>query len=271
MIKNDKIRFVLKVTVAHIVTYIICGIFFSSVMNYRDLWQSGVFGSNMRDYDSVFIYLGPAFQFIRGFLFGGILLLIPNELYRQKHSWVKLWIIIAGIGIINTPGPSIGSIEGMIYTTVPLNAYTGTLEIFTQTLWFSWWVCRQKKENNKSLKSRYLYSLIAAIISVVGISVSGVIIAVLSGADFKGGAQDPGALPLLLLSAVTVFLITAWYQKKPSTRLIVFLLACYMMNGVHTYFYNIFTESRFSSPLTFFTSLVLTILIWLLVRPKRMR
>jgi hypothetical protein len=35
MFKNDEIRFLLKVTVAHMVTYFNCGALFSTVLNYE--------------------------------------------------------------------------------------------------------------------------------------------------------------------------------------------------------------------------------------------
>lgn len=268
MIKNDKMRFVLRVTVAHIVTYIVCGMFFSTVFRYQDIWQAGGFGDHMRDYDSIFIYLGPLFQIIRGLLFGGILILIPIEFFKQKYGWLKLWIIVAGIGILNTPGPSLGSIEGLIYTTTPLESYTGCIEIYVQTLWFSWLVCRAKKEAGKSLAAKYKYPLIAACITAAGISLSGILIAAIKGVSPMSGAEDFGALLLLLLSAAVVFITTVWYIKKPIKRTIVFLLVCYLSNGVFSVVYNYLTASPFQSLLPLLGSLVFTSLIWILVRPK---
>lgn len=268
MLKNEKMRFILKVTVAHMVTYIICGMFFSTVLKYQNIWQSGGFGDHMRDYNSIFIYLGPLFQIVRGLLFGGILLLIPSDFFRQKYGWLKLWIIVAGIGILNTPGPSLGSIEGMIYTTTPLEAYTGCIEIYVQTLWFSWLVCRTKKEKDKSFATRFKYPIIAAGITMVGTSMSGVIIAVIKGVSPMSGAEDPGALLLLLLSSVTVFLITVWYLKKPTNRLLVFLLVCYMANGLFSVIYNYLTASPFQSFFPLFGGLLLTALTWLLIHRK---
>ena len=56
MLRNESFRFMLKVTVAHIVTYIICGVLFSTVLNYATVWQTGMFKegiSTMRDYNSL--------------------------------------------------------------------------------------------------------------------------------------------------------------------------------------------------------------------------
>jgi len=268
MIKKDKIRFVLKVTAAHVITYIICGIFFSTVLNYEELWQSGALGDQQRDYNSIFVSLGPFLQVIRGLLFGGILLQIPKEFFQQKYGWLKLWMVVAGIGILNTPGSMPGSIEGFIYASFPLEAYKTCFEIFTQTLWFSWLVCRTEKEKSLAAKMavNYKYPLIAAGITVVGISLSGFLIAALKGIDITGGTQDPGALLLMVLSSVIMFLITIWYLKKPAIRLIAFLFVCYLMNGVHTIIYNYLTASPFQSLLPLLTALVITFLIWLLIR-----
>jgi len=266
MLKNEKMRFVIKVAVAHIATYIICGIFFSQIFNYEENWQAGVFGSQMRDYNSIIIFFGPFFQIIRGLLFGGILLLIPRDFFSQKLSWLKLWAVIAGIGIINTPGPGLGSIEGVIYTVVPLKAYVGCVEIFVQTLWFSWLVCRQKSDNG--FFKKYKYPLIAAVISLFGISISGILIALIKQVDPMTGAQDPYAILILLFSALTAFAVAVWYVKKPSGRIFIFLAVSFLANGIYPMIYNYVTSSVYQSLLPVLMSLILTFLSWLFICRK---
>ena len=264
---KEKIKFLLKVTFAHIGTYIICGMFFSYIFNYEELWQSGIFGSQMRDYHSQIIaYVGMAAQLVRGLLFGFILLLIPREFFLKKLSWLKLWIIIAGIGIINTPGPGLGSIEGLIYTEYSLKAYIGIIEIFVQTLLFSILVCLKETSKLNVFLKKYKHPLIAAFIAILGISLSGILIAMLKGVKPLEGAGDPFAMLILLVSAIITFFITLWYTKKRGKRTFVFLPVCYISCGPLAVIYNYATNGPFQSLIPLGTALVLTLLTWLLVR-----
>jgi hypothetical protein len=46
------------------------------------------------------------------------------------------------VGIVGTPGPAPGSLEGMIYTRIPLWVqFRGLPEVLLQTLAFSWLLC----------------------------------------------------------------------------------------------------------------------------------
>jgi hypothetical protein len=268
MTKNENIRFLLKVTVAHMVTYFICGAFFSTILNYEELFQSS--GGILRDYGSIWITLGPLLQVFRGLLFGGILLLIPKEFYKQKHAWLKLWIVVAGIGIINTPGPGGGSIEGMIYTTAPWQSHTiYCIEIYLQTLWFSWWVCRQKEDKRNSPMARFKLPLACAGITVLCTSAFGVIVSAIQGTDPASGGQDPSAMIALLLMAVMIFLAVFWYRQKPDRSVIVFICACYLINALPTMSYNFILDTSFRSFDSLFTAIVPTFFIWLILRPKR--
>jgi hypothetical protein len=231
----------------------------------------------MRDYNSILIALGPWFQIFRGLLFGGILLLIPSEFFMQKFSWLKLWAVVAGIGIINTPGPGLGSIEGLIYTTIPLKSYLGCIEVFIQTLWFSWWVCRQKKDNKISLFTKMKFPLIASAICLFGISLSGLLIGALKGLDPMTGAQDPYAMLVVLLSAVIVFIITIWYLKKMlsgqhngsfTVNTAIYLSVCFLANGIFALIYNLAFKTQFQSPLTVLFAVFLTFLNWLFICRK---
>ncbi len=270
---TDNRRFLIKATVAHMVTYFVCGVIFSLALNYEGVWQSGMFGSGetaMRDYNSWWIAAGPLLQVFRGMLFGGILLLIPREFFKHKYAWLKLWAIVAGIGIINTPGPGSGSIEGIIYTTASWQVHTiYCVEIYLQTLWFSWWVCREKKEKPQSLPTKLKLPIISAAITVLATSIFGVLIAFINGVDPMTGAQDAGAMITLLLMALMMFLAALWYLQKPGKRrIIAFIAACYLINALPTMIYNIIMDSAFRSPLSLLTAIVPTFVTWLIMRSK---
>ncbi len=271
MTKNENMRFILRVTAAHMVTYFICGAFFATVLNYESVWQSGIFAHGMmRDYNSIWITLGPFLQVFRGLLFGGILLLIPKEFYGQKYAWLKLWCIVAGIGIINTPGPGNGSIEGFIYTEASLQAHgLYSIEIFVQTLWFSWWVCRRKKEKTSPLNARFTLPLACAGVTLLSTSALGVVISVVNGVDVMApGGPEPSAMITLLLMAVMIFLAVLWYRQNSERSGKVFLCACYLINALPTMIYNFILDSSFRSADSLFTAIVPTFLIWLIARKK---
>ena len=63
---------------------------------------------------------GPLFQFVRGPLFALALYPFYDILFGKKKGWLYLWgvfVILVGFNSI-VPGP--GSIEGMVFTTLPM-------------------------------------------------------------------------------------------------------------------------------------------------------
>mgnify|MGYP000999960545 CR=1 FL=1 len=143
---KEKLKYIGRVTILHITTYILCGIVFSTLFNYRELFLLENVKYFMRGYDSISIMIGPLVQVVRGLLFGIALLLIKAS-FDGKYGWLKLWVVIAIIGIINTPGPAPFSIEGLIYTQLPLEFHIkGAPEILLQTLLFSYLIAKPKKE-----------------------------------------------------------------------------------------------------------------------------
>ena len=117
---KENIKFVIRVMVIHVLTYLLCGVVFSALFDYTALYQQENINTFMRAVGSASSLIGPVMQVVRGLLFGLILLLLKDSIIGKKYGWLKLWAIIVGIGIINTPGPTPCSIEGIIYTQLPL-------------------------------------------------------------------------------------------------------------------------------------------------------
>ena len=143
---KEKLAFGAKVTVAHVLTYVLCGFAALALFDY----QSTIESIGMRGTDDIMVQLAPVFQIVRGALFALVLWLIRPAFMERKHGWLVVWAVVAIVGIFNTPATSPGSIEALIYlepTGEPLNtSIGGTLEILAQTLLFSvaatWWVKR---------------------------------------------------------------------------------------------------------------------------------
>jgi hypothetical protein len=143
---NENIRFFLKVTFAHILTYTLCGIIAMNVNNYL-AWIAEQ--DNWRQMDDIIFQLALVFQILRGVLYGIVLLMIKDTIVYSKYGIIKLFIIMIILGMFNTPAPGPNSIEGFIYLKPPNEplsiALGGTLEIMIQNLLFCIIVCTKWK------------------------------------------------------------------------------------------------------------------------------
>ena len=63
-------QYVTKITIYHVVTYIVCGIIFSSLFNYSELFNEGCMAYYMQPIASTNTLMGPLFQVVRGLMFG---------------------------------------------------------------------------------------------------------------------------------------------------------------------------------------------------------
>lgn len=132
-----KKNFILKVTIIHVVTYIVCGMLSMILFDY----QSSVEQIGMRDTNSLIVSLAPLFQIFRGFLFGIVLWIIRDVFLSKKNGWFIIWIMILILGVFNTPATAPCSIEYFIYCE-PISGTLkitlgGLTEILIQTFLFS--------------------------------------------------------------------------------------------------------------------------------------
>ena len=153
---KENIKFILKITFAHVVTYILCGIIFMNINNYSEWIDTQ---NNWRDASSIIYQLSFVFQILRGILYAIIILIIKDIIIGTKFGILKLFVIMIILGIINTPGTGPMSIEEFIYmvpSDEPLNVRIGGLiEIITQNLLFCIIVCTNWKElKNKIFKKK---------------------------------------------------------------------------------------------------------------------
>ena len=129
------VEVIFKTMVTHTVTYFIMGLIASTVFEYGRLYAETSLNLLMRQINDPRVMAGPLFQPIRGALFGVVFFLLRDTLFRRKNGWLVMWITLVVIGIISPFGPSPGSIEGMIYTTLPMELHlTGLPEVLLQAL-----------------------------------------------------------------------------------------------------------------------------------------
>lgn len=92
---------------------------------------------------------------------------------------------------------------------------------------------------------------IFTIISCIGFSISGIILALVLKADIMRSANDPFAFLIMFASMAVVFFMTELYLKKTSKIFkIIYYLVCYLAMAVLPTLYNYLTNSILKSPLS---------------------
>jgi hypothetical protein len=131
-------RFFLRVTACHMVTYFVAGVLAFTLLDYATAFQAPYLSCWMRPTTSKWVAVGPGLQWIRGFIFALVLYPFRRVFLEGRLGWLKLWGLVAGIGILSTYGPAPGSVEGLLYTTIPpLRQVKGLSEVVGQSLAFS--------------------------------------------------------------------------------------------------------------------------------------
>ncbi|MDE7140325.1 MAG: hypothetical protein K2O09_06195, partial [Treponemataceae bacterium] len=172
---RENISFVLKVTAAYVATYLVCGLIFARLFDYESLFAMGDMRYFMRDAYGTSGVIGPFVQVLRGAIIGCILLILKDTVLNKKLGWLYLWILFAGLGIVCAPAAAPVSIEGIVYSRLPLEFHLKTApELLVQTLLFSLLVSGNFR---LALPEKIAVPVIVTVISAVGFSVGGIILA----------------------------------------------------------------------------------------------
>ena len=162
-----------KTAVCHTITYFCMGILAYHFLHYAE-WIARPC-SGMRPVTDPMVRAAVLFQPLRGVLFALVIYPFRERLFSRAHGWLLMgWMLIA-LGILGTFAAPPGSMEGLIYTTVPVwMQLRGWLEIVPQALLLSALLCywvnhAEKKWLNWLLGS--VFCLLMAL-SVVGMLVS---------------------------------------------------------------------------------------------------
>lgn len=141
----------IKTIVVHTITYFLMGILASTFLNYAERFARPEMACWMRQLDDPLIMAGPLLQPIRGLIFALAFYPLREILFGRKSGWLISWWLLVALGILSTFGPPPGSIEGMIYTRIPiLDQLVGWLEVVPQALLLSvilfYWVNHPEKK-----------------------------------------------------------------------------------------------------------------------------
>jgi hypothetical protein len=117
--KFNAVLYFWQIIYAHTIAYFIAGIIAHTVINYRELYSTEIISSFMRSVDTPIVALGPFLQIFRGIIIALILLPLRKAFFEEKNGLLKLGLIIFGLSLLSTIGPTMGSFDGYIYTKIP--------------------------------------------------------------------------------------------------------------------------------------------------------
>ncbi|HLO31197.1 MAG TPA: hypothetical protein VK249_18755 [Anaerolineales bacterium] len=233
--------FALRVIIAHTLTYFIYGIIMSNVFDYNAIFAREIIRDFMLPIGERNVFLHLALQPVRGLIFAIALWPIRDLLIERKYGWLILWGLLVSIGILSTPAAAPSSIEGMLYSRIPMWYHLmGFAEITLQTLvfsiWVVWWEHRsvrsQAAEPRKRnpLLAQIVKSIMTACFGYIGYAIGGLLIVATThpeidvgdkGTDFKMQFMFVVAF---VINAIIVFWIAHKWPAHPRSLWFVFVL-----------------------------------------------
>jgi hypothetical protein len=142
---------VLKTAIVHTVTYSLAGLLALNIFDYTGMFADPSLGGFMRQTTEAVVASGPILQIVRGILLGLVFYPMREVAFAKKTGWLTLWSILVVIGIVSPFGAAPSSIEGLIYTTIPIGFHLiGLPEVMLQTLLLAFlthhWVNHHEKK-----------------------------------------------------------------------------------------------------------------------------
>ncbi|HET7011831.1 MAG TPA: hypothetical protein VFI11_13725 [Anaerolineales bacterium] len=141
---------IVKTMISHTVTYFFVGVLAAVTLNYTARFSDPSVAAYSRPTSDPMVMAGPLFQPIRGILFGFVFYLLRETFFHRPRGWLILWVTLVVIGIIGQFTGGLGSIEGLVYSRIPV-AFQLTLlpEVFIQSFLLSvlvyYWIRQPKK------------------------------------------------------------------------------------------------------------------------------
>lgn len=273
--------FAFRVIIAHTLTYFIFGIIMSNVFDYGEIFKMEIIRDYMIPMSEHNIVLGPFMQPIRGLIFAIGLWPLRGFLIEQKRGWLILWGLLVTIGILSTPAAAPSSIEGMLYSKIPMWYHLmGFPEIVLQTLvfsiWLVWWERQAEKSHEPETKkenpliTEIIKAIMTACFAYIGFAIGGLTLVALStakidveaaGSDFKMQFMFVVAF---IVNTIAVFWIARKWQANQAALWVVFLIF-WLIDAIVPWLYQTIVFGESSIPgvlmLGFFPAAIITISI----------
>jgi hypothetical protein len=165
-------RFAGNMIVVHTVTYFLAGMLAYSAMDYESRFLEPPLSHLMRPTSDAWVMLGPALQPIRGLIFALALFPFRTVFLNRRNGWLLLWWLLVALGILSTFGPAPGSVEGLIYTKLPVveqlvGLWEVVLQSFLLSLLFHYW-CNHP-DHRWLGKVLWLFFIFVMIIPILGL------------------------------------------------------------------------------------------------------
>ena len=281
--------FTLRVIIVHMATYFLFGIIMSNVFDYGEIFKREIIRDYMLPMDEHNVILGPFLQPIRGLIFAIGLWPIRGLLIEKKRGWLILWGLIVTIGILSTPAAAPASIEGILYSKLPMWYHLmGLPEILLQTLLFSIWLVWWERQTEKSpepetkkenpLTANIIKAIMTACFAYIGYAVGGLILAfranATAAATGAGGIDIAAAganfkmqfmfVVAFIVNTIAVFWIARKWQTNQMKLWAIFLLF-WFVDALVPWLYQTFVFGTSSIPtaimLGFFPAVIITLSI----------
>ena len=281
--------FALRVIIAHTLTYFIYGIIMSNVFDYNAIFAREIIRDFMLPIGERNVFLHLALQPVRGLIFAIALWPIRDLLIERKYGWLILWGLLVSIGILSTPAAAPSSIEGMLYSRLPMWYHLmGIPEIALQTLFFSiwvvWWerqsVQRRATEPSKAnpLPGQIVKAIMIACFGYIGYAAGGLLLVAVTRSDIDVGAAGTDFqmqfmfVVAFAINAFTVFWIARKWRTNPISLWSVFLLF-WFIDAIVPWVYQtiVFAGSHIPTVIVlgFFPAAIISITMWMNYRSTR--
>jgi hypothetical protein len=211
------------------------------VFDYGEVFKREIIRDYMLPMDEHNILFGPFLQPIRGLIFAIGLWPLRGLLIERKRGWLILWGLLVTIGILSTPAASPGSIEGMLYSKLPMWYHLmGYPEILLQTLVFSIWLVWWERQSMKSheavtkkenpLFAEIVKAIMTACFAYIGYAAGGLLTVAITRADVDIAAAGANFkiqfmfVVAFIVNAIAVFWIARRWQANQMSLWVIFLL-----------------------------------------------
>jgi hypothetical protein len=287
---KEFIGFAVRVIIIHILTYLLFGLIMSNLFNYREIFQREIIRDFMLPLDA-HTPLGILFQPVRGLLFALALWPLRDLFLAKKHGWLMVWGLFLVFGILSTTGAAPCSIEGVLYTKLPLWYHLiGLPEITLQTLAFStllvWWekrettkIAEKQPKQQKGFLSDLLMAVVIGCFSYIGFAVGSLAIFFITttfintgtgtAVDFDTAAADIKNqlmfVVAFIFNVVFVLLIKEQWMKNKISLWAIFGIA-WVLDSLTLFVYQSIFYGSSSLPIVFFIGFLPALIMALSIR-----